>query len=255
MPPTTAAPDLTDAALLLCAHGRGESGESGEGVPEAHAAALRQRRCFARVETCVLRGAPGIAEALAGIDVPRVFLVPLLMADGHTNRVLLPEMLAQAGAAARRVTLCRPVGLSPALAPLAAAEVATLCAARGWRPAETAVVIAGHGTERHADSGASAGQLARRLAALGRFASVAAAFLEQAPSLEEVLRALRPQPAAVVGFFMDRGGHSVGDIPRLIAAIHPDAAYTGAIGAHPGFAEIVLDAAWEAAREAARTET
>jgi hypothetical protein len=50
---------------------------------------------------------------------------------------------------------------------------------------------------------------------------------------------------------MDRGGHSVGDIPRLIAATHPDAAYTGAIGAHPGFAEIVL----EAAREAARTET
>jgi sirohydrochlorin cobaltochelatase len=146
------------------------------------------------------------------------------------------------------VTLCRPVGLSPALAPLAAAEVATLCAARGWQPAETAVVIAGHGTERHADSGASAELLAGRLAALGRFGPVSAAFLEQAPPLEESLRALRPQPAAVVGFFMDHGGHSVRDIPRLIAATHPDAAYTGAIGAHPGFAEIVLDAAQEAAR-------
>jgi hypothetical protein len=47
---------------------------------------------------------------------------------------------------------------------------------------------------------------------------------------------------------MDHGGHCVRDIPLLISATNPDAAYTGAIAAPPGFAEIVLDAAQVAAR-------
>lgn len=237
-------PDLSKAALLLCAHGRSDGGE---GAPEAHAAALRARRCFARVEACVLRGAPGLAETLAGIGAARVFIVPLLMAEGHTSQVVLPDLLAQAGAGKERVTLCRPVGVSPALAPLVVDEMLALCRARGWRPADTAVVIAGHGTARHEGSGASAALLAERVAASGRFGRVAAAFLEHAPFVEDALRGFRPGPCAVVGFFMDHGGHSADDIPRLIAAAHPDAAYTGAIGARPGFVEIILDSVREAA--------
>ena len=242
-----AAPDLTDAALLLCAHGR-RSEAGGDDAAEAHAAAIRTRRCFALVEACSLRGGPGLAETLAGIDAERIFLVPMLMADGHTNQVLLPEMLAKAGEAARRVTQCKPVGLSPLLAPLAADEAAARCAACGWTPGETAVVVAGHGTLRHEQSAASAQQLARRVAASRRFCRVTAAFLEQAPTVEAALRGCRPDPCVVIGFFLDHGGHSAGDIPRLIAAEHPGAAYTGAIGVLPGFVEIVLDTVWNAAR-------
>jgi sirohydrochlorin cobaltochelatase len=243
------APGLRDATVLLCAHGRGDSGGEAapDGVPEAHAAALRARGCFARVEACVLRGAPSLAGRLADAGEGRVFVVPLLMAEGHTSRVLLPEALAQAGAAGRRATLCRPVGVSPALGPLVAGEAMALCRARGWNAAETSLVIAGHGTTRHEGSGASADFLARSLAAAGRFARVAAAFLEQEPFVEDALSRAAPGPCVVVGFFMDHGGHSAGDIPRLIAAAHPDAAYTGAIGARPAFAEIILDAVREAA--------
>lgn len=230
-------PNLTRAAVLLCAHGRGGGGE---GAPEAHAAALRARGCFARVEACALRGAPGVAETLAAIDAPRVFVVPLLMAEGHTSQVVLPEILAQAGAAAGRVTLCRPVGVSPALAPLAAEAARTACKAKGWEPEDTAVVIAGHGTTRHEGSGGSASALAGRLGAMGRFRRVSAAFLEQEPLIAAVLRGLRPAPCVVVGFFLDHGGHSVEDLPRLIAEAHPDAAYTGAIGAAPGMSDIIL---------------
>jgi len=230
-------PDLTKAAVLLCAHGRGEGGE---GAPEAHAAALRTRGCFARVEACALRGAPGLAETLAGIDTPRIFVVPLLMAEGHTSQVLLPEILAQAGAAAGRVTLCRPVGVSPALAPLVAEAAWAACQTKGWRSEDAAAVIAGHGTTRHEGSGASASALAEHLGAMGRFRRVTAAFLEQKPTIADVLRGLHPAPCVVVGFFMDRGGHSAEDLPRLIAEAHPDAAYTGAIGAEPGMTDIIL---------------
>jgi sirohydrochlorin cobaltochelatase len=255
-----AAPDLTGSALLLCAHGRsgGGAGAPAAGfvrppssevrrAPEAHAEALRKRRLFACVETCVLHGSPALAEALAGIAVGHVFIVPLLMADGHTFQTVLSEKLAAAGSGAGRSTLCRPVGLSPALAPLAAAEAARICDRQGWPPAETAVVIAGHGTARHERSGASAALLARRIAALRRFRSVDAAFLDQAPTVAETLRACRPFPCAVLGFFADEGRHSAQDIPRLIAAEHPEAGYSGALGANPAFAEVILAAVREAA--------
>jgi sirohydrochlorin cobaltochelatase len=243
------ATDLSRAAVLLCAHGRGEGGE---GTPEAHAAALRARGVFARVEACALRGAPGLpetlAEMLAEIDAPRVFVVPLLMAEGHTSQVLLPALLARGGKEAGRVTLCRPIGVSPALAPLVVEAALAQCRARGWRSADATVVIAGHGTTRHEGSGDSAALLARRVAVTDRFRRVTAAFLEQAPFVEDVLRRCRPAPCVVAGFFMDHGGHSAGDIPRLIAAAHPDAAYTGAIGAKPGIADIILAVVRAAAR-------
>jgi sirohydrochlorin cobaltochelatase len=227
-------------ALLLCAHGRGGATEDNH-VPEALARALRDRDRFARVEACYLRGSPRLADVLADIAEARIFLVPLLMADGHTSRVVLPEALAEAGAAAARVTVTPPLGTAPAIADLVAGDALTLCRARGWTPGETTVVVAGHGTKRHAGSARSAADAARRVAASGGFRRAVAAFLEQDPFVETVLREIAPAPCIVAGFFLDHGGHSTDDIPRLIAAAHPDAAYEGALGARPGLAGIVLD--------------
>jgi sirohydrochlorin cobaltochelatase len=229
-------------ALLLCAHGRGGAAEDHH-VPEALARALRARKRFARVEPCYLRGSPALADVLADIAEARVFLVPLLMADGHTNRVVLPEALAAAGEAGARVIVTPPLGTAPAIADLVAREALALCYSRGWVPGETTVVVAGHGTTRHAGSARSAEDAARRIAAQGGFRRAVAAFLEQPPPVDAVLREIAPAPCVVAGFFLDHGGHSADDIPRLIAAAHPGAAYEGALGGRPGLADIVLDLA------------
>lgn len=234
-------------ALLLCAHGRGGTAEDHH-VPEMLARALRGRSRFARVEACYLRGRPRLADVLADIAEARVFLVPLLMADGHTSRVVLPEALAAAGADGARVTLTPPLGTAPAIADLVARDALELCGERGWTPAETTVVIAGHGTARHAGSARSAEDAAPRVAASGGFRRAVAAFLEQAPYLDAVLQEIAPAPCVVAGFFLDHGGHSVEDIPRLIAAAHPEAAYEGALGGSPGLADIVLEMVRAAAR-------
>ena len=227
-------------ALLLCAHGRGGAAEDHH-VPEALARALRARKRFARVDACYLRGSPQLAEVVAGITEARVFLVPLLMADGHTSRVVLPEALAAAGESAARVTVTPPLGTAPAIADLVARDALALCHARGWAPGETTRVVAGHGTTRHAGSARSAEDAARRAAAAGGFRHAVAAFLEQEPTIETVLRGVAPAPCVVAGFFLDDGGHSAEDMPRLIAAAHPAAAYEGALGGRPGLADIVLD--------------
>ena len=169
------------------------------------------------------------------------------MADGHTSRVVLPEALAAAGAAGARVTVTPPLGTAPAIADLVAGDALALCRTRGWTPGETTVVVAGHGTKRHAGSARSAEDAARRVAAAGGFRRAVAAFLEQDPSVETVLREVALAPCIVAGFFLDHGGHSADDIPRLIAAAHPDAAYEGALGGRPGLADIVLDLVAQAA--------
>jgi len=241
--------DLSGAALLLCAHGRGGTAEDHH-VPELLAGALRGSGHFARVEACYLRGNPRLPDVLAGVTEARVFLVPLMMAEGYTNQVLLPAALAEAGKAAARVTVTPPLGTEPELAALIARDALAWCRERGWASAETTVVIAAHGTTRHGGSARSAEEAAGRVAVLGGFRRAVAAFLEQAPRVETVLREVAPAPCVVAGFFLDHGGHSADDVPRLIAAAHPGAAYGGALGAHPGLAEIVLDLVRRAAAEA-----
>jgi len=234
--------DLNQTALLLCAHGRGGAAADHHS-PEALADALRARGGVAQVEVCYLRGTPGLAAVLPRIDADSIVLVPLLMAEGHTSQVLLPAALAEAGETAGRVRVTAPVGTSPALADLAAAAAQSQCEAHGWRASETTLLVAAHGTPRHPESGASAERLAARIAATGRFKRTETAFIEQEPRIEAQLRAIRPEPCVVVGLFIDHGGHSADDIPNAIAAAHPDAAYTGAIGADPGLAAIILSLA------------
>lgn len=235
--------DFASAALVLCAHGVG--GGSGVGSPAADRLAreIAERRVFACVEPCSITGTPGLTETLARLTEDRVYLAPLLMAEGYTYDVVLPRKVADAGIDADRVTVCRPIGVHPGMARIAADLAGVACADRGWQEAQTEIVIAAHGTPKHPATGESAFRLAETLAATQRFGGAQAAFLEQEPFLEATLRDVSPDPCVVVGFFLEDGAHGAKDVPEAIAVAHPAAAYTGAIGRHPEMTDLVLDSA------------
>ncbi|MCG8544723.1 MAG: hypothetical protein MJE12_10995, partial [Alphaproteobacteria bacterium] len=132
---------LKSATVLLCTHGVGEA----DGVPDALASRIRAEEVFGEVAACQLKGPRGLVETLRRLDDRPVFLVPLLMAEGHTYRTVLPDLLSQAGARRNPVECCRPLGVQPGLAPVATAMVGEACAAQDWPAGETAVVIAAHG--------------------------------------------------------------------------------------------------------------
>jgi len=221
----------------------------GPGVAERHAVALAARGCFAEVAACCLHGAPSPAAALEKIAAPRVLLLPYLMAEGHATRALLPRALA---GASQDVRIARPVGVHDAMPRLIAARAEAVCRTAGWPPAETLLLLIGHGTRRNAESGATARRHAARLAAEGRFAAVATAFLDEPPSVAEVLAAQAGRPVVAVGFFADRGSHGEDDARRLLTAADPIALYAGPIGDDPALVEAILDLAAEAeARTAA----
>jgi len=221
-------------ALVLWAHG----GAGRSGVAEDLAVRLRSAGQFSEVAACSLKGDPGLAETVRGMSAEPVYLVPLLMAEGHTYHTVLPRLLAEMPG--RRIVQCRPVGVAPGLDAVAVAQALEACAVRKFAPGDTTLVLAAHGTQRHADSGDAAHQMAGRIAETGQFHRVCEAFLEQPPLLEAVLRPIAPRLCVVVGLFMDHGAHSTDDIPRIIASAHSGAADSGPVGAHPGIAEIIL---------------
>lgn len=207
-------------------------------MAEDLAVRLRSTGQFSEVAACSLKGAPGLAETLQAMTAEPVYLVPLLMAEGHTYRTVLPRLLAEIPG--RRIVQCRPVGVAPGLDAVAVAQALEACAARKFAPDDTTLVLAAHGTQRHAGSGDAAHRMAGRIAETGQFHRVCEAFLEQPPLLEAVLRTIAPRPCVVVGLFMDHGAHTTDDIPKIIAAAHPGAADAGPLGARPEIAEIIL---------------
>jgi sirohydrochlorin cobaltochelatase len=229
---------LGDAALVLCAHGiRG-----GVGVAAEHAGRIAARRLFAEVHACALKGAPGLNEVVAAVQAPELVFAPLLMAEGYTLQAMLAK-LERALDRPRRVTVCRPIGVDPRLADMIATKARALCAKNAWRPAETALLIVGHGTERHPDSGATTHRHAGQIAARGIFAEVATGFLDERPRVPEALDALGAPHCVVVGLFVDAGEHGEEDIPALVAPAGERAVYAGPIGPDPLITELILNQA------------
>lgn len=228
-------PDDGKAALLLVAHGAADASASAS----RHAAEIAGRGRFAEVRAACLKGTPVLEAVLAETVRDRIYLVPLLMAEGYSYGLLRRRLAA--ASAGPQVTLCQPVGASPGLADVIAEMALATCRGQGWLPVHSALVLVGHGTSRHPASTATALAQVERLAARDTFAKVAAAFLEEPPDLAQLLQDLTPRPVVVVGFFADRGVHGEQDVPRLIAESGVTALYSGPVGERPELAEIVLD--------------
>jgi sirohydrochlorin cobaltochelatase len=218
----------------MCAHGIG--GHPGAAIE--HAARLQERGLFAEVHACAYRGTPGLAETLAAVRAPNICLAPLLMAEGFTLRMMLRKL----GQRDRnRLAVCRPIGTHPGLAEVMADMAQGACAIQDWTPRETALLVVGHGTVRHPDSGLTARRHATDIAATKRFREVAVAFLDERPGIDEALAGLTSSRCVVVGLFIDRGEHGEADIPRALATGDHPAIYAGPVGSDPRVTDLLLD--------------
>lgn len=222
--------------MILCAHG----GAGGCGAAERHAGRLRKTGRFENVAACCLHGMPNLAMAFTLARAPAVTVVPMLMADGYTCRTVLPEAVADVAREGVTVRITPPLGTSPGVGDIIARRALLACLDRGWQPARTALLVAGHGTTRDAQSGATAKSAADRLRAGGAFGDVRVGFLEQPPLLADVLTELQSKPCVVAGYFADAGDHATQDVPALIKGKNPNAVYMGPIGADPEITDVIV---------------
>ena len=252
------------SALLIVGHGSTENPDSSTPYFD-HAAEIRRRNLFAEVHCCFWKEEPSMREALYQIDSDEVYVVPDFISEGYFTQDVIPRELELDGptSVVRGKTLhyCLPVGVHPHMTDLIlhrAREVAPDLA-----PAETTLIITGHGTGLNQNSTKAIRDQVELIAASGAgYAAVLDAYMEEQPFIAEWDKLSDTPNVIVVPFFISDGLHSYQDIPVLLG-IEPEVGpaasqrevfrhnphqlrgktlyYSSAIGTERLLADVILD--------------
>jgi sirohydrochlorin ferrochelatase len=221
-----------EGTLILATHGIA----GGPGAAAEHARAIRARGGWREVRVGCLKAEPSLAEAMKAAPAP-VTVVPLLMSAGFIHGAMRRRLHEIAPGGGWHLTA--PVGASPRLADLVLARAEGLRRRLGWHPCETALLLVGHGTPRHAASAEHASAMARLLDDRG-FAAVGHALLDEPPLPAAAAAALPGSRVIAVGLFLDNGPHGDADVRATLADVDRPVAYAGAIGADPAMVPLIL---------------
>jgi sirohydrochlorin ferrochelatase len=220
-------------AAVLVSHGD-RGGVDPNATLKAQAEAVHALTGLGSVTIGVLKGTPSLEEALEVADASgaaEILLCPLFMAEGYFAGRVLPHRLSEANVDTPIRTL-PPIGLDAAMPDLVLADAIAAAEGAGLTPTLSNLLIVGHGSKFGSASADATRKVADEVAAARRFASVATAFLEEAPLVEEALTGIST-PTVVAGFFFGDGMHAAEDVPEAIARTGAPAVYSGAVGSSP----------------------
>ena len=241
-------------ALVLAAHGSRQD-PAANALVRRLAQAVRERRLFPEVAVAFHQGEPGFDSVLDELEAEAVTVVPVMTSAGHYADVVLPEALARNRRhASVRLRITPPVGSHPGIAPLVARRVSELLREHSLSRAETAVLLAGHGTKRHAASRDTTLRLAETLRRRGVASAAVAGFLDDEPSLPDALAETRSDAVVVIPFLIGGGSHAGEDVARALGLEPGELPLIGrrgqarvvvdeAVGTLPGIVDIIVDLA------------
>ncbi len=258
------------SALLIVGHGSTVNPDS-SAPTLAHAAEIRRRGLFVRVACAFWKEEASLRDARFLFDaeeIRNVYVVPNFISEGYFTQTVIPRELDLPGAVTTRPDgqvwkYCEPVGSHPAVTEMLlrrAHEVAP-----GVAPAETSLLIVGHGTDLNENSAAAAKREADAIRKSGGYAAVLNTYMEEAPLISDWQTLTSTPNVVVVPFFISDGLHSYEDIPVLLgiaregatSAITRDAGdvfrrnpyrfdgrslyYASSIGTDAALAELILE--------------
>lgn len=207
---------MDEPVVMLAAHGCGDESLTNRvvcGLAQVVGATLGRR-----VEAAFNLGTPGFGEVVSGASSCQV--VPLMLAEGYFSREVLPMRIREGASDCH-------VEFVPALGTWERVRQRVVDRARqalGDPDPHSRVLVVGHGTKRHPESGATTCELSARIA---REAGVPSevAFLDDEPLLENVAYP-SGERVVVVPWLLGGGGHALEDVPErlgLPATREPDA--------------------------------
>jgi sirohydrochlorin cobaltochelatase len=206
------------SALLIVGHGSTENPDSSTPYFD-HADEIRSRGLFAEVHCCFWKEEPSLREAWYLLDADEVYVVPDFISEGYFTQDVIPRELQLSGPTTevrgKTFHYCLPVGVHPSMTGLIlkrAKEVAP-----GVDPAQTTLIITGHGTGLNQNSTKAIRDQADLIAASGAgYAAVMDAYMEEAPFIADWHEMSDTPNVVVVPFFISDGLHSYQDIPVLL---------------------------------------
>lgn len=192
---------------VIVSHGQpGDPGPQQQAI-EALAAAVAAHVPPEMAVAGATLAAPG---ALAAAVTPGCVIYPMFMAEGWFTGRELPRRLAEVVADAQ---VLRPFGTAPALPGLCIDKVRQAAQLAGWRPDQTSVLLAAHGSQVSQSSAKGADTMAALIAP--HFARVVTGFVEQEPFLADAARGLGAQ-SICLPFFALRAEHVTDDLPQAL---------------------------------------
>jgi sirohydrochlorin cobaltochelatase len=268
---------FSDATLVILGHGTELNAGSAEPAIQ-HAATLRGRNLFAAVREAFWKQEPQVKFVLASLTTPRVFIVPLFISEGYFSTQIIPKELGFHGvpSALRQAQAtwyyCQPVGTHAHMTDVILARARKIIRQFPFpfapKPTDTTLFIAGHGTERNANSRKAIEQQVALIRAQKIYAAVEAIFMEEDPRITDCHQLAPTKNIVVVPFFISDGLHVVEDIPVLLgepekqvkerlAAGRPTWQnptekhgkriwYSPSVGTEPLLADVILERAQEA---------
>lgn len=204
-------------------------------------------------------------EAIYMIDSDEVYVVPDFISEGYFTQEIIPRELKLTGPTTtvrgKMFHYCLPVGVHRSMTGLILQRARE--AAPGVDPAQTTLIITGHGTGLNDNSTKAIRDQVHNIAESDAgYAAVRDAFMEEQPFIAD-WHEMAPTPnVIVVPFFIADGLHSFQDIPVLLG-IETDVGpamsqrdvfrhnphtlrgktlyYTSAIGTERMLADVILD--------------
>lgn len=265
-------------ALVILGHGTALNENSAAPVFQ-HAAELRRRKIFREVREAFWNQEPQIKKVLAGISAPRIFIAPLFISKGYFASELIPRELGFSEALRLKsqnseLLYCRPVGSHDSMTKVILSRAGDIVKKfpfpRLPKNSGITLFVAGHGTEKNANSRKAIERQVGLIRAEMIYAGVHAIFLEEPPHIADCFQIAQTKNLVVVPFFTSDGLHTQEDIPALLgetkqiirqrlAAGQPVWRnpterngkliwYSPAVGSAPEMAEVILERAKEAAK-------
>lgn len=212
--------DPEKGTVILAAHGSRRE-PAANAIVQEHARRLQEEFGCGTVKATFRQGTPHFGEILDSISVDAVTVVPFFAADGYYTRTVLPrELSLNQRYPQMRVRFTEAVGNHPRIPPLVDQRVRQVMRQFHLKAKQTALIVVGHGTRRHASSSASTRALVEDLKKFGVCSEVHPAFLDEPPQLEEVFRTLSRPQAVVFPFFMGGSYHVLQDLPGRLGMDH-----------------------------------
>jgi sirohydrochlorin cobaltochelatase len=272
--------NYSDAVLVVMGHGTTLNAESALPVRQ-HAAELRRRNLFAEVREAFWKQEPQIKQVLAEITAPRTFIVTLFISEGYFSAQIIPQELGFGDKPSMQTPpgiqyYCPAVGSHDSMTGVILVRAREVVQKhpfpRAPKPADLTLFVAGHGTERNANSRKAIERQVELIRAMNLYAGVHAIFMEETPRIAECYALAGTRHIVVVPFFISDGLHAVEDIPVLLgeparlvkerlAAGQPTwrnptekngklVWYSPSVGTAPLLAEVILERVREAAAAA-----
>jgi sirohydrochlorin cobaltochelatase len=188
----------------------------------SHAAEIRRRDIFGDVQCAFWKEEPSLRDArflFAPDTIREVWVVPNFISEGYFTQTVIPRELELTGEVTKRANgqswhYGQPVGNHPLMTDLLVQRAREI--APNVPESETSLLIVAHGTDLNENSAVAAKREAEKIRALGRYANVLNAYMEEFPLVSD-WRVLTSTPnVVVVPFFISDGLHSYEDIPVLL---------------------------------------